>query len=289
MPPFPETATLQTLTRDAQSNFFSSFFFLPKEKRKALKVVYAFCRHVDDLVDSDPKNAAPALHWWRREIAQIASGKAANAVSRELAAVIQLYQIPAQYFEDLLTGVEMDLHQNRYATFDELYEYCYRVASVVGLISLHIFGARRQESHFYAVNLGLALQLTNILRDIGDDFSRGRVYLPQDEMKRFGYTERDLHHRTYNAQFIRLMEFQVDRARQYYRRAEGFSYTSDWKNLVAAQIMGATYSALLNQIVENDYAVFEKEIVLSPARKLRIAWATYLKNRFASLSGVGRE
>lgn len=252
-----------------------------------MRTLYAFCRTVDDLADQQEQGALGELRWWRQELSQIAAKKSMNSRSIDLANLIHLYSIPIEYFEELISGVEMDLQKNRYATFDELYEYCYRVASVVGLISLKIFGARRKESHLYAINLGVALQLTNILRDIAEDLERGRIYLPQEDLQRFGYTERDLHHRTYNQAFIRLMQFQVERAKQFYRRAEGFSYTSDWPKLAAAQIMGATYYALLEQIEKQDYAVFEKPVSLSSGQKMRIAWGTFLKNRVAAVSGVG--
>jgi len=179
----------------------------------------------------------------------------------------------------------MDLYKNRYQTFDELFDYCYHVASVVGLICLKIFETKEQDSEKYAIHLGVALQLTNILRDLDEDMERGRIYLPQEELHQFGYTDRDLHHRTYNQAFINLMRFQVERAREFYRKAEGYSLTPDWKKCVSAQIMGNIYFCLLEEIEKSDYAVFEKRIRVTRFQKISIALMTYFKNRTFGITG----
>jgi len=276
---------VQQLTNQSQSNFGLSFFFLPKEKRQAMVTLYAFCRHVDDLVDNNLASGQAEIDWWRGEIQQLKKGEAHHPISAELAKISQRFKIPVTYFDDLLKGVEMDLHKNRYQTFDELFDYCYHVASVVGLICLKIFETQEQETEKYAIHLGVALQLTNILRDIEEDMERGRIYLPQEELHQFGYTDKDLHHRTYNQAFINLMRFQVDRAKEFYRKAEGYSLTPDWKKCASAQIMGNIYYALLEEIEKSDYAVFEKRIRLTRSQKITIALMTYFKNRYFAITG----
>lgn len=281
--------TVQEITKKSKSNFLASFFFLPKRKRDALTALYAFCRLVDDIVDSGKAGGQAQIDWWRAEIKQIKKGRSNHPVSSELAKAANRFHIPLDYFDDLLKGVEMDLHKNRYQTFEELYDYCYHVASVVGLISLKIFETTVKESELYAINLGIALQLTNILRDVEEDLERGRVYIPQDDLHRFGFTDRDLHHRTYNKQFTDLMSFEVERAKEYYRLAEGFSMTRDWKKLVSAQIMGNIYYAVLEEIEKSDFAVFEKRASLGKSEKIAIALSTYFKNRYLWLTGIGRK
>lgn len=281
--------TVRNITEQSQSNFSLSFLFLPQDKRKAMRTLYAFCRHVDDIVDKNKASGQAEIDWWRNEIRQMKNGQANHPISSELGQMAMHYNIPFAYFDDLLKGVEMDLHKNRYQNFEELYEYCFHVASVVGLISLQIFEAKEEESELYAVNLGIALQLTNILRDLAEDSDRGRIYLPQDELKQFGYLDRDLHHRTYNQAFIDLMRFQVERAKEFYRRAEGNSLTRDWKKLASAQIMGNIYFALLEEIENSDFAVFEKRIQLSKRQKIIIAVSTFLKNRYLALTGIGEQ
>ena len=281
--------TVRQMTQQSHSNFGLSFFFLSQAKKKAMTTLYAFCRHVDDLADSNKIDAQAQIDWWRAEIKQLKNGKPHHPISVEVEKIIRQYQIPIRYFDDLLKGVEMDLHKNRYQTFEELYDYCYHVASVVGLMALKIFGTQEKESELYAINLGIALQLTNILRDIDEDLERGRIYLPQEDLHRFGYTDRELHHRTYNKAFTDLMRFEMERAKKFYRLAEGYSLTRDWKNLSTAQIMGAVYYALLEEIESFDFAVFEKRIQLGKTKKLKLALSTYLKNFLFRLTGAGRK
>ncbi len=281
--------TVRRMTQQSRSNFGLSFLFLSPAQRKAMTTLYAFCRHVDDLTDSNKLDAQAQIDWWRAEIKQLKKGKPNHPISVELEKIIQQYQIPIRYLDDLLKGVEMDLHKNRYQTFEELYDYCYHVASVVGLMALKIFGTDEKESELYAINLGIALQLTNILRDIDEDLERGRIYLPQEDLHRFGYTDRDLHHRTYNKAFTALMRFETERAKEFYRLAEGYSLTRDWKKLATAQIMGAVYYALLEEIESFDFAVFEKKIQLGKGKKLKLALSTYLKNFFFRFTGAGKK
>lgn len=289
MPSNDPKKTVWEITKQSQSNFSLSFLFMSKEKKEAMITLYAFCHHVDDIVDSNKLDAQVQIDWWRTEIKQLKKGKPHHPISTELIKIILNFNIPIQYFDDLLKGVEMDLHKNRYQTFEELYDYCYHVASVVGLIALKIFGTHEKESELYAINLGIALQLTNILRDVDEDLERGRIYLPQEDLHQFGYSDRDLHHRTYNKAFIDLMRFQLERAKEFYRLAEGYSLTSDWKKLSTAQIMGNIYYALLEEIEKFDFAVFEKRIKISKNQKIKIALSTYLKNFFSSFTGVGKK
>ncbi len=274
---------VQQITQQSGSNFSLSFLFLSKEQKKSMTALYAFCRVIDDIVDQNKMNAQVEIDWWRNEIKQLKKGKPHHPISVELLKLIQSYQVPTLYFDDLLKGVEMDLHKNRYQTFEELYDYCYHVASVVGLIALKIFGTHEKESELYAINLGIALQLTNILRDVDEDLERGRIYLPQEDLHLFDYSDRDLHHRTYNQAFLKLMRFQTERAKEFYRVAEGYSLTTDWKNLGVAQIMSNIYYALLEEIEQSDFSVFEKRITLSKYKKAQIALTTFTKNRFFAL------
>ena len=274
-----------TLTQHSGSNFYYSFLFLPRERREAMHAVYAFCREVDSAVD-DPvpgSNPRERLARWRADLAAIYRpdhSASAFRATREtpaspvmtcLADHIRRLDLPQDYFDDIIAGVEMDLTNNRYATFQDLYTYCYRVASVVGLICLKIFGARAPESHAYAINLGIAFQLTNILRDIKPDGMKGRIYLPQEDLARFGCTEEAVLACAYTPAFIALMEFECRRAQEYYRLAEAALPESERRALLPAEIMRAIYHMILERIEASNYQVFDRRITLSPPRRLAVA------------------
>jgi phytoene synthase len=274
------------LTRRSGSNFYYSFFFLPQERRNAMHAVYAFCREVDGAVDDPAPGSDPRAHLarWRADVATLyrqdgdGGAHSSNPVIICLADHIRRLGIPRDYFDEIIAGVEMDLTITRYATFSDLYQYCYRVASVVGLICLKIFGARAPESQTYAVNLGIAFQLTNILRDLKVDGARGRIYLPAEDLKRFGYGEQELLAGASTPAFTSLMEFECRRAQEYYRAAEAALPESDRRALLPAEIMRAIYHTILERIETSRYDVFARRITLSPPRRAAVALGAWLKN-----------
>jgi phytoene synthase len=273
---------LATLVRKSRSSFYYSFFFLPRAKRDAIYAVYALCRAVDDVADDagDMETKAERLKGWREELDRCYAGRPTHPITRALRDCLSRYPIPKGYFDELIAGVEMDLTVTRYPTIGDLTRYCYRVASVVGLICIEIFGYRREATKEYAINLGLALQLTNILRDLKTDGRRGRIYLPQEDLERFGYREDDLLHCRYTPGFFPLMRFEADRARDYFRRAAEGLPSEDRKNMAAAEIMGRIYRETLETIARKEFRVFEDRIALSRARKIRLALTTWARHRW---------
>lgn len=273
------------ITKKSGSNFYYSFLFLPKVQRRAIYTVYAFCRLVDDAVDSRPSHseATEELSKWRKELDRCYHGQPSHPLSRELLPIVRQFEIPQDYFQELLNGVEMDLIKNRYATFSELSEYCYRVASVIGLICIRIFGCDTQTVREHAIHQGMAFQLTNILRDLATDAGRGRIYLPLDDLARFRYSEAELLSSTYNPAFVELMRFQAQRAKRYYEKAKAQIPREARRALVASEIMGAIYENLLDVIEERQYRVFDQRISLSPIRKAYLAVQVYFKNRRSAL------
>ena len=265
------------------SSFYYSFLYLPLEKRRAITALYAFCREVDDVVDecTDVSVARAKLAWWRQETAAIfdieGGNKPSHPVAKALAGVSHSFNLTAERLNQIIDGMEMDLDYNRYADFETLRLYCYHVASVVGLCSAEIFGYRNPETLKYAQDLGLAFQLTNIIRDVGEDARRDRIYLPQDELARFGVTEEDILHFRETDNFRRMMEFQIERAEGYYTSAFAALSVEDRKNQRAGIIMAAIYRTLLKEIKEDGYHVMRQRISLTPMRKLWIAWTTWLK------------
>ena len=270
------------IVRGAQTNFFYAFVFLPRKKREAIFSAYAFSRHTDDIVDdaASPEEARCRLDAWREQLHACYKGSSTHPIAQSLQAVLRDFPIPKAHFLALIEGVEMDLTKNRYDTFDELREYCYRVASVVGLICIEIFGYRNSQTREYAVNLGLALQLTNILRDVHTDWQQNRIYLPQEEMEKFGYTEQALARGDYNAAFIDLMRFQAQRAWAYYQTAEELLPAEDRATMFSAQIMGKIYAQLLVEIQRVNYDIFGASIRLNNLHKLGIALRYWLGSRF---------
>lgn len=264
-----------------RSSFRYSFSFLPKEQRNALRTVYAFCRTTDDLVDNsqEPNKKLEVLSRWRGELGRALDGASTYPVLNQLSAIANKFNIPVVHFYELLTGVEMDLVKNRYETFDELKQYCYLVASSVGLMSLEIFRPRNQKTREYAINLGIALQLTNILRDVGVDAKYGRIYLPQEDLRRFNYTEADLFAQHYTPEFVALMEFEADRAEEYFFRAQELLPREDKRAMFAAKIMERIYFHTLLRIKEVDYDVFTKPVLLPRMIQFLIAVKYWAKQR----------
>jgi phytoene synthase len=267
------------LTRKSRSNFYYAFLFLSREKRQALYAVYAFCRSVDDVADGESleRDKPMLLDEWRRELDRCYEGTARHPITVRLAHSLQRFPIPKEHFEELIAGVEMDLTHARYPTFRELYEYCYRVAGVVGLMCIEIFGYRNPKAKDYAVALGVALQLTNIIRDLKGDADRGRIYLPQDELARFGYREEELLRGAYTPAFSALMRFAGGRARQYFDNARQLLAEEDRRPLLAAEIMGAIYYRLLEKIEASQYRVFDRTITLPTSQKLWIALSIWMR------------
>jgi phytoene synthase len=272
------TEFCSTLTRKSRSNFYYAFLFLPRPQREAIYAVYAFCRIVDDVVDlgRDPEVQRKELAYWRREVARCFEGTPEEPVAQRLSQVVRAYPIPRAALEEIINGVEMDLERSAYGTFEELYPYCYRVAGAVGLCCIEIFGYTDPRARDYAVNLGVALQLTNILRDLQPDAQRGRIYVPQADLRRFGVTPEDLRLGRYTPEFVELMEFEAGRARSFYRRAWEVLPEADARRLFAAEIMGRIYFALLKTIEARRYRVFDGQISVPLPTKLAIAvrgWA----------------
>ncbi len=290
--PSPARDVSRALTKASRSNFSYAFLFLPKPKREALYAVYAFCRVTDDLVDeASPASLLPGpgtppcagtpvdrLKAWRAELDACFGGRAAHPVTQRLAEIVRIFPIPHGYFAELLKGVEMDLTKSRYATFAELQQYCYRVAGVVGQMCIEIFGYRHPATRMYAEHLGTAFQLTNILRDLAVDGERGRIYVPQEDLERFGYPESDLLGGRMTPAFRDLMRFQVERAQQFYAAARTALPVEDRRAMLPAEIMRAIYARILDRIEAAGYDVFSRRIRLTDTHRLCLAlgcWARH--------------
>ncbi|MDD2701016.1 MAG: presqualene diphosphate synthase HpnD [Sideroxydans sp.] len=262
------------------SSFTSSFRILSKERREAMTVLYAYCREVDDVVDecSDANVARTTLNWWRGEVAAIYGGKPTHPVCQALVTVVQRFKLPQEHLLEIIDGMEMDLDQPRYADFKSLQLYCYRVASVVGLLSAEIFGYSDRETLKYAHDLGIAFQLTNIIRDVGEDARRNRIYLPMDEMQQFGVTAADILNARETAAFQKLMAFQIDRARRYYQQAFEHLPAADRKAQRAGLIMAAIYRAVLDEVERSGCHVLRERVSLGSGYKLWLALKAWLVN-----------
>lgn len=274
------------ITKRSGSNFYYSFFFLPAARREAMYTVYAFCKEVDNAVDEAPPGSDPAeaIRRWRAEVVAVYGGAPTHPVAISLAGHVRHLGIPREYFDELINGVEMDLSTTRYSTFDELSRYCYRVACVVGLICLHIFGTRDPRAKDYAVTLGMAFQLTNILRDLGTDADRGRIYLPLEDLTRFGCTEELLLQRRYSPRFDGLMAFQCKRAHEFYDKARAILESlprADRQSLTPAEMMRGVYERILLRIEQAGYRVFDSRISVPPVSRLAIAANVWLRNFFS--------
>ena len=309
-------------TRHASSNFFYAFMLLPATRRRALYAVYAFCRFIDDIADEADGKVDPAdlLNRWRTELDNVYAGNVAGGggvcdarpksggggvcdarpksggggvcdarpklrpVSLALADSVQRFSIPQQYFVEVIDGVEMDLTRRRYATFDDLRRYCYRVASAVGLICIEIFGYQNSATKLYAERLGIAFQLTNIIRDVKEDAARNRIYLPLEDLQRFGVTEDEILKSAYTPGFNRLMEFEAARARDFYREADAALASEDRPAMLAAEGMRLIYSALLERIERSGYRVFDGRLSVSAPRKIYLVGRAWAGARFARAS-----
>jgi phytoene synthase len=266
----------QQKTAQSGSSFYYSFLFLEPPRRRAITALYAFCREVDDVVDEcpDPQIAATKLAWWRVEVGRIYGGKPEHPVGQALQANVAKFRMPQEQLLDIIDGMEMDLQQTRYLDFKGLQLYCYRVASVVGLLAAEIFGYQDRATLKYAHDLGLAFQLTNIIRDVGEDGRRGRIYLPVAELQQFGMPASDILNARQTDAFTRLMEFQIDRAQSYYEQALRQLPAVDRKAQRAGLIMAAIYRTLLEEIRRDGCRVLTHRTALTPLRKLWIAWRT---------------
>ena len=265
------------------SSFYYSFLYLPPEKRRAITALYAFCREVDDVVDecTEESVARMKLAWWRKEIASVYNeeqGKEpSHPVAKALVPVIKTINLSASQLIEIIDGMEMDLNCNRYPDFIALQLYCHHVAGVVGQLSAEIFGYKDIKTLEYAHNLGLAFQLTNIIRDVGEDARRGRIYLPEDELAKFGVSSEDILHSRESDNFRKLMEFQIERAEYYYTKAFAALPAEDRRNQRPGFIMAAIYRALLDEIKEDGCQVMRQRVSLTPIRKLWIGWRTWVR------------
>ncbi|HWA36417.1 MAG TPA: presqualene diphosphate synthase HpnD [Burkholderiales bacterium] len=260
------------------SSFYYSFLFLPAERRRAITALYAFCREVDDVVDetSDPQVAATKLAWWRTEVAEMYEGRARHPVTQALAPFTEKFAIGQPHLAEIIDGMEMDLTQARYLDWPGLERYCYRVAGVVGLCAAGIFGYTDARTLDYAKSLGLAFQLTNIIRDVGEDARKNRIYLPMEDMKRFGVTAADILNARHSESFLSLMKFEAERAKGLYAAAFAALPAADRRSQRAGLIMAAIYRALLDGIERDGFQVLSGKTSLTPMRKLWIAWKTWV-------------
>ncbi len=261
------------------SSFYYSFLFLSPDKRRAITALYAFCREVDDVVDEchDVQLAQTKLGWWRDEVDRIYDGGPTHPVGLALKDVISGLDLPREQLMEIIDGMEMDLDHVRYADFRGLQLYCYRVASVVGLLAARIFGFEDRQTLKYAHDLGIALQLTNIIRDVGEDARRGRIYLPVEELKRFNVPADDLFEARHSDRFVELMRFQAQRAYGFYDQAMAQLPAGDRKNQRPGLVMAAIYRSLLDEIVRDDFKVLDRRTSLTPLRKVWIAGTTWMR------------
>ena len=274
------------VTRRSRSSFYYAFILLPSERRRALHAVYAFCRFIDDIADDEStREPALLLKRWREELERVYAGAPTRALSRALADSARRFNIPRELFEEIINGVEMDLSRKRYQSWQELRPYCYRVASALGLICIEIFGYRNPSAKVYAENLGLALQLTNILRDVREDAERGRIYLPLEDLARFNVSENEILGGVYSPNFVRLMDFEARRARELYALAQSELAPEDRATLLTAEAMRLIYAALLERIINSNYRVLDRRHSLSAPHKLYLVGRAWAEGRFSSLRG----
>jgi 15-cis-phytoene synthase len=263
------------------SSFYYSFLFLPEKQKNAMIIVYAFCREVDDVVDecSDPTVARQKLNFWREEIARTFANQPTHPIGQALLKPISHFQLPQELFLDIIDGMEMDLTYTAYNTFNELQQYCYKVAGVVGLLTIRILGYSDKNTEQYAIHLGTALQLVNIIRDLGEDIHRGRIYLPVEELEQFGVTEASLTERQMTEPLRDLLRFQAKRARDYFQQAVAALPESDRFAQRIGLIMAEIYFSLLAEIERDDFNVLTQRITLTPIRKLWITCRTLRREK----------
>lgn len=272
-------AYCQEKAASSGSSFYYSFLFLPPERRRAITALYAFCREVDDVVDEchDMQIAQTKLDWWRQQVTLIYGGTPEHPVAQALQEVCAHFRLPREQLLEIIDGMQMDLQQTRYLDWKALHLYCYRAASVVGLLSAEIFGYQNRQTLKYAHDLGLALQLTNIIRDVGEDARRGRIYLPMDEMQRFHVPAKQILEGQYSDNFRQLLGVQAERARQLYDRAYAQLPAEDRKAQRPGLIMAAIYRTLLDEIEADGFLVLDRRTSLTPLRKIWIAGKTWFK------------
>jgi 15-cis-phytoene synthase len=274
------------VTRRSRSSFYYAFILLPTERRRALHAVYAFCRFIDDIADDETiREPALLLTRWREELDRVYSGAPTRALSRALADSARRFKIPRELFEEIINGVEMDLSRKRYQSWEELRPYCYRVASALGLICIEIFGYSNPSAKLYAENLGLALQLTNILRDVREDAERGRIYLPLEDLARFNVSENEILGGVYSPNFVRLMDFEARRARELYALAQSELAPEDRATLLTAEAMRLIYAALLERIINSNYRVLDRRHRLSAPHKLYLVGRAWAEGRISAIRG----
>lgn len=286
-PPNPHPTTIfmspdeycQQKTVQSGSSFYYSFLFLPPERRRAITALYAFCREVDDTVDeaTDGSVARIKLAWWRTEVSKMYAGTPTHPVMLALQPHIALYKLEEQHLQAIVDGMEMDLDQSRYLDYPGLQRYCWHVAGVVGILSASIFGYTNPQTLAYAEKLGLAFQLTNIIRDVGDDARKGRIYLPVSELQQFGVTANDLLKLQHSEKFEALMAFQAKRAQAIYDEALALLPKQDRRAQRPGLMMASIYRTLLDEIQRDGYHVLNQRISLTPLRKLWLAWKTYVR------------
>jgi phytoene synthase len=269
----------QQKTVQSGSSFYYSFLFLPPERRRAITALYAFCREVDDTVDecTDESIARIKLAWWRTEVSAMYKGTGTHPVMQALQPHLAVYDLREQHMQAIIDGMEMDLNQSRYLDYPALKTYCWHVASVVGILSASIFGVTDKRTLDYAEKLGLAFQLTNIIRDVGEDARKGRIYLPISELQQFGVTAADLLNARHSDKFEQLMKFQAERAQQAYDDAFALLPRQDRRAQRPGLMMAAIYRAVLDEIERDQFKVLTQRISLTPLRKLWLAWKTYIR------------
>ncbi|MEY4363308.1 MAG: presqualene diphosphate synthase HpnD [Pseudomonadota bacterium] len=264
------------------SSFYYAFLFLPPQRRAAITAFYAFCREVDDVVDevSDPTIASQKLMWWRREVMQSFAGQAQHPVMQALMPLVPEFGIQAQALQSIIDGCEMDLTQTRYLDYPSLTRYCHLVAGVVGEVSARIFGQTDEATTAYAHKLGQAFQLTNIIRDVGEDAMRGRIYLPINELQQFDVKAHELLQRIHSDRFVALMQFQAQRAHALYDEALALLPSADWRAQKPGLMMASIYRTLLREIESRQFPVMQQRVALTPVRKLWLAWKMQALGRF---------
>ena len=269
----------QQKTVQSGSSFYYSFLFLPPERRRAITALYAFCREVDDTVDDtlDPSVARIKLAWWRTEVTKMYAGTPTHPVMLALQPHTTTYKLEEKHLLAIVDGMEMDLDQSRYLDYPGLQRYCWHVAGVVGILSASIFGYTNPQTLAYAEKLGLAFQLTNIIRDVGEDARKGRIYLPVNELQQFGVTAADLLNTRHSDRFEALMAFQTERAQRIYDEALALLPKEDRRAQRPGLMMAAIYRTLLGEIEREKFDILNQRISLTPLRKLWLAWKTYVR------------
>lgn len=271
----------KNISKSSKSSFYYAFNLLPSNKRDAMNTLYAFCRETDDIVDENNftnEVKYENLRKWKNEFELSMTGNSSLTLLNNLSKIIRQFNIPTEPFYELIKGMEMDIQQNRYNTIEDLLEYCYRVAATVGLMSIEIFGYKNISTRKFAINLGYALQLTNILRDVKKDADEGRIYLPVDDLRKFNYSEQELFNNVYNNNFVQLMRYEANRAKDYFIKANKALDISDKPKLFAARAMQHIYFNLLKKMEAENFNVFEKKIKVATSEKAIIAlgvWAKY--------------